>query len=104
MSNLENVPLSQQIPRDRNIPSSSNSQSSQNSEFEDSFHLEELFDKNHQIEYQDDDPDLITFEELPSNNFETLDTLFESNDLDDFNNYNLEELARLQQPNIYPQN
>jgi hypothetical protein len=57
------------------------------------FHLEELFGDNYQVEYQDNGPDLITFEELPPNNFETPDTLFESNDLDDLNDCNFEELA-----------
>jgi hypothetical protein len=55
--------------------------------------LEELFGDNYQVEYQDNGPDLITFEELPPNNFETPDTLFESNDLDDLNDCNFEELA-----------
>jgi hypothetical protein len=47
----------------------------------------------------------MSFEEAPLNdNFETPDTFFESNDLDDVNNDNLDELAQLEQPNTSPSN
>ena len=62
--------------------------------------MEQLFEQNDQIENQDDDFDLISFEEPPQNDsFETPDTFFESNDLNDLDNISLDESA---QPNIPP--
>jgi hypothetical protein len=101
MTDLKEVPLSQQFPRGRDRQQKLSSQNSENSEFEDSFHEEELFESNNQVKDQDNDPDLISFEEPPQNdNFETPDTFFESNDLDDISDNSLEELAQLEQPNI----
>jgi hypothetical protein len=103
MTDLEDVPLSQRFPRGRDRQQISSLQNSENSEFEDSFHQEELFESNNQIEDQDNDLDLISVKEPPQNdNFETPDTFFESNDLDDISDSSLEELAQLEQPNISP--
>ena len=100
MTDLEEVPLSQRFPRDRSRHQNLNSQNSENSECEDSFHLEQLFEQDNQTENQDDDFDLISFEEPPQNdNFETPDTFFESNDLNDLDDISLDESA---QPNIPP--
>ena len=97
---LEEIPLSQRFPKDRIRHQNFNSQNSENSECEDSFHLEQLFEQNDQTESQDDDFDLISFEEPPQNdNFETPDTFFESNDLNDLDDISLDESA---QPNISP--
>jgi hypothetical protein len=97
MTDLDEVPLSQQFPRNRNRQQESSSQSTQNSDFEDSFHLEELFEMSQQVEDQDNDPDLILFKEVPQNdNFETPDTFFESNDLDDISDNSLDESAQLE--------
>jgi hypothetical protein len=105
MTDLDGLPLLQRFLRNRNRQQELGSQSTQNSELEDSFHLEELFETNQQIEDQDNDPDLMSFEKVPLNyNFNTPDTFFESNDLDDANNDNLDELAQLEQPNISPSN
>ncbi len=58
---------------------------------------------NQQVEDQDNDPDLISFKEIPQNdNFEMPDTFFESNDLDDITDKSLNESAQLEQPNISP--
>jgi hypothetical protein len=105
MTDLEEVPLSQQFSRNRNRQQESNSQSTQNSEFEDSFHLEQLFKSDERAKDQDNDLDLISFKETPQNdNFETPDTFFESNDLEDISDNSLEESAQLEQPNISPSN
>jgi hypothetical protein len=102
MADLEEVPLSQRFPRDRNRHQNLNSQNSENSECEDSFHLEQLFEQDDQTENQDNDFDLISFEEpLQNTNFDTPDTFFESNDLNDLDDTSLDELA---QPNISPSN
>jgi hypothetical protein len=56
-----------------------------------------------QIEDQDNDLDLISFGEPPQNvNFDTPDTFFESNDLNNFDDNSLDKLAHLEQPNISP--
>ncbi len=67
--------------------------------------MEQLFESDSQIEDQNSDLDLISFKEPPQNdNFDTSDTFFESNDLNDFGDNSLEELAQLEQPNIPPSN
>ncbi len=105
MTDLYEIPLSQRLPRNRNRQQESSLQSTQKSEFKDSFHLEELFETNQQVENQDNDSDLISFEEAPPNdNFETPDTFFESNDLGNVNDDSLDELAQLEQPIISPSN
>jgi hypothetical protein len=103
MADLEELPLSQRFPRDRNRQQNLNSQNSENSDCEDSFHPEQLFESDDQIGDQDNDFYLISFEEPPQNvNFDTPDTFFESNDLNDFDNISLDEAAQIEQPNIPP--
>ncbi|MFN9943207.1 MAG: hypothetical protein ACK56I_27435, partial [bacterium] len=61
------------------------------------------FEQDNQTENQDDDFDMISFEEPPQNdNFETPDTFFESNDLNDLNDLGDTSLDESAQPNIAP--
>ena len=65
--------------------------------------MEQLFKSDDRIRDQDNDFNLISPEELPRNvNLDTPDTFFESNDLNNFNDNSLGELAHIEQPNIPP--